>query len=213
MYLPSNVIDVKIHEPAGTIILNRPNRRNALTRAMLADIGLAIDDLQNERRVCAIVLTGAGSAFSAGMDLTEMKATAELPDAHAQWGVDAAAYRNLMLKMLETTKPIIAAVNGPAVAGGAGLVLASDIVVACPDARFGFPEPRRGLVAGIVAPLLAFRIGAGPAARLLLTSTLVDAAEAHHMGIVHEQIDADRIWARAIELATECAAAHPRHCN
>jgi enoyl-CoA hydratase/carnithine racemase len=143
------------------------------------------------------------------MDLREMQVTAGLPNAEAEWGADAQCYRDLVHKMLDTTKPIIAAVNGPAVAGGAGLVLASDIVVACPEARFGMPEPRRGVVAGLVAPLLAFRLGAGPAARLLLTSILVDAPEAFRIGVYHEMIDADRVWARAVDLAGECAAGAP----
>ena len=209
MYLPSNTVEVKVHDHAGTIILNRPDRRNALTRAMLIEVQQALDDLYFEKRVRAIVLTGAGSAFCAGMDLREIRATAELPNAQAEWGADAQSYLDLVQKMLEITKPIIAAVNGPAVAGGAGLVLASDIVVACPEARFGMPEPRRGAVAGLVAPLLAFRLGAGPAARLLLTSMLVDAAEAHRIGVYHELIDTDRVWARAIVLAGECAAGAP----
>ena len=91
--------------------------------------------------------------------------------------------------MIELPKPIIASVNGPAVAGGAGLVLASDIVVASPAAQFGLPEPRRGIIAGIVAPLLAFRAGGGTAARLLLSSALIAADEAHRLGIYHELID------------------------
>lgn len=209
MYLPSSAVDVKVHERAGTIILNRPDRRNALTRGMLVDVQQALDDLYHEKQVRAIVLTGAGSAFCAGMDLREMQAAANLPDPHRQWGEDAGAYRNVVQKMLETTKPIIAAVNGPAAAGGAGLVLACDIVVAAHDAKFGLPEPRRGIVAGIVAPLLAFRIGAGQAARLLLTASLIDAAEAHRVGIFHEMIDADRVWARAVEIAGDVAACAP----
>ena len=88
-------------------------------------------------------------------------------------GRDGEEYRDLVVQMIELPKPIIASVNGPAVAGGAGLVLASDIVVACPAAQFGLPEPRRGLVAGVVGPLLAFRVGGGAAARLLLTVVAV----------------------------------------
>jgi enoyl-CoA hydratase/carnithine racemase len=209
MYLPSSAVDVKVHEPAGTIVLNRPDRRNALTRGMLIDVQQALDDLYQEKRVRAIILTGAGSAFCAGMDLREMQATANLPDPHSQWGEDANAYRNLVQKMLETTKPLIAAVNGPAAAGGAGLVLACDLVVAAPTAQFGLPEPRRGMVAGIVAPLLAFRIGAGHAARLLLAASLIDSREAERLGVFHELVDSDRLWARAVELSHEVAASAP----
>jgi methylglutaconyl-CoA hydratase len=211
MFMSSNAIDVKVTGAVGTIVLNRPDRRNALTRAMLAQLSEAMEDLHREKRVRAIVLTGAGSAFCAGMDVHEMHAAATLPDADKiqDWGDTAEAYRDLVSQMIELPKPIIASVNGPAVAGGAGLVLASDIVVATPDAQFGLPDARRGLVAGVVAPLLAFRVGAGPAARLLLTSSLYPADESLRLGIYHELIDEPRLWARCVQLAEECAAGAP----
>ena len=106
-------------------------------------------------------------------------------------------YRDLMEKMLRFPKPLIAAVNGPAVAGGAGLVLACDIVVAADEATFGLPEPRRGIVAGLVVPLLVFRVGGGQAADLLLTGQLIDAAGAHRIGLFHELVDADHSLGRA----------------
>ncbi len=211
MYMPSNAVDVKVTGAVGTIVLNRPDRRNALTRAMLAQLGEALGDLRLEKRVRAIILTGAGSAFCAGMDVLEMHAAATLSDADKtqDWGDTAEAYREVVSRMIELPKPIIASVNGPAVAGGAGLVLASDIVVATPEAQFGLPEPRRGIIAGVVAPLLAFRVGGGPAARLLLTSAIYPADEALRVGIYHELIDEPRLWARCAQLAEECAAGAP----
>ncbi len=211
MYMPSNAIDVKITGNVGTIVLNRPERRNALSRSMMAQLSEALSDLHLEKRVRAIVLTGAGTAFCAGMDLNEMLATANLPDAEKtqEWGDSAETYCALVTQMIELPKPIIASVNGPAVAGGAGLVLASDIVVAAPSAQFGLPEPRRGIIAGIVAPLLAFRVGGSTAARLLLTSALIDANEAHRIGLYHELIDEARLWARCAQIAEDCAAGAP----
>jgi len=211
MYMPNNPIEVRVDGVVGTIVLNRPDRRNALTRAMLAELVQALGDLHLEKRVRAVVLTGAGTAFSAGMDVHEMHSLADLPDQEKQqqWGDAAEAYRDLVVEMIELPKPIIAAVNGPAVAGGAGLVLASDIVVACDAAQFGFPDARRGIVAGVVGPLAAFRVGAGPAARLLLTASLFPASEAFRLGIYHELIDSNRLWVRAAALAEECAAAAP----
>jgi methylglutaconyl-CoA hydratase len=211
MYMPSNAIDVKITGAVGTIILSRPERRNALTRSMIAQFSEALGDLHMEKRVRAIVLIGAGTAFCAGMDLTEMLATADLPDdeKNEEWGQSAESYRELVTQMIELPKPIIASVNGPAVAGGAGLVLACDIVVATPTAQFGLPEPRRGIIAGIVAPLLAFRAGGSTAARLLLTSTLIAAEEALRLNIYHELIDESRVWARCAQLGEECAAGAP----
>jgi enoyl-CoA hydratase/carnithine racemase len=211
MYMSSNAVDVKVTGAVGTVLLNRPARRNALSRAMLGQLQQAFGDLHLEKRVRAIVLTGAGSAFCAGMDLHEMQAAAMLPDTekHEDWGDTAEAYRELVVQMIELPKPIIASVNGPAVAGGAGLVLASDIAVAAPSAHFGLPEPRRGIVAGVVAPLLAFRGGGGTAARLILTSAIYPADEALRLGIYHELIDEPRLWARCVQLGEECAAGAP----
>jgi methylglutaconyl-CoA hydratase len=209
--MSGNIVDVKVTGAVGTIVLNRRERRNALTRAMIEDMEQAIGDLHMEKRVRAIVLTGAGTAFCAGMDMHELHALGDLPEdeQRQQWGEVAEAYRDLLVQMIELPKPIIASVNGPAVAGGAGLALASDIVVASDTAQFGLTDPRHGVVAGVVGPLLAFRVGAGTAARLMLTSSLYPAAEAHRLGIYHEMIDEARLWARCVELGEECAAAAP----
>ena len=204
-------IIVKKNLPSGTIILNRPEKRNALSRQMLVDLAQAFDDLHQERKVRAVILTGAGTAFCAGMDLAEMRETAQQEQLHAwrQWHEDAVQYRELIDKMLLFPKPIIAAVNGPVVAGGAGLLLASDLVVGCPEAKFGLPEPRRGIVAGIVSPLLVFRVGGSQAAHLLLTSRIIEAAEAWRIGLYHEIVKNELIWARGQELAGEVAKGAP----
>jgi enoyl-CoA hydratase/carnithine racemase len=211
MYMAANAVDVKVTGAVGTIVLNRPERRNALARSMIGQLQQALGDLHAEKRVRAVVLTGAGSAFCAGMDVHEMHLAAELPDAERdkEWGEAAEAYRDLVAQMIEMPKPILASVNGPAVAGGAGLVLASDIVVATETARFGLPDARRGVVAGVVGPLLAFRVGAGTAARMLLTSSIYPAQEAYRLGIYHEMIDENRLWARCVALGEECAAGAP----
>jgi len=202
-------IRIHVAPPAGTIILNRPDKRNALSRAMLAELEQALGDLHLERRVRAVILTGAGPAFCAGMDLAEMLATSQQPEAHAQWQADAEAYHDLLLAMLRYPKPLIAAVNGAARAGGAGLVLGCDLVVAARSASFGLPEPRRGIVAGMVAPLLAFRLGAGQAARLLLTAEAIEADEAQRIGLFHELVEPDHLWPRAAQLAAVCAQSAP----
>ncbi len=203
------LVRVNVHQHAGTIILNRPEKRNALNRALLAEIDQALDDLHLERRVRAVILTGAGSAFCAGMDLQEMRETAQLDHPHQAWHRDAEQYQELLEKMLRFPKPLIAAVNGPAVAGGAGLVLGCDIVIASHEATFGLPEPLRGIVAGLVTPLLVFRVGAGQAARLLLTSATITSEAAERLGLFHERIENDKLWARAVEIAGECARGAP----
>ena len=205
MIMQSDPIEVKVTDCAGTIIINRPDHRNTLNRSMLQQLSDALDDLYREKSVRAIILTGAGDTFCEGIDLEELQQD-DCPEMQEHWGTDAARYRDLLLRMLEITKPIIASVNGPAISDGAGLVVASDIVVASQEASFGLPDPRRGLVAGVVAPLLCSRLGSGHAARLLLTSTTIDAQEAHRLGVFHELTDADTVWARAAEVAKECAS-------
>jgi len=209
MFMQSDAIQIKVSDGAGTIVLNRPDRGNALTRSMVLQLIEALDDLYRERQVRAIVLTGAGDEFSRGIDLTEAQATQDFDDPEKQWGDDAADMLDLYQRLLETTKPVITAVNGAALSAGAGLVAASDIVVASSAASFGFPDARQGLVAGLAAPLLCFRVGAGIAAKMLLTSTPIDAAEAHRLGVFHELVEPDLVWARANELAKQCAAGSP----
>ncbi|MDX1961649.1 MAG: enoyl-CoA hydratase/isomerase family protein [Pirellulales bacterium] len=203
-------VKLMLHDRAGTIVLNRPEKRNALHRSLIEELLQALRDLHAEKRARAVIITGAGSAFCAGMDLGEMRDTAHSESALAQWQADAEIYQELLQTMLRFPKPIIAAVNGPAVAGGLGLVLASDLVLAAPEASFGLPEPKRGLVAGIVSPLLVFRIGAGYAAPLLLTGQMIDSPAAHARGLVHEVVANDLLWARGQELAGEIAVCAPQ---
>jgi enoyl-CoA hydratase/carnithine racemase len=203
------LVKIHVHEHTATVTLNRPEKRNALSRGLLAEMHQALDDLHQERKVRGVIVTGAGPAFCAGMDLAEMLATTEQEDRQQQWHADSLAYHELVEAMLRFPKPLVAAVNGPAVAGGAGLVMACDLVVAGPKGAFGFPEPRRGIVAGMVAPLLAFRVGGARAALLLLTGRVIDAAEAHQFGLFHEVVDDELIWARANELVGEIAQCAP----
>lgn len=204
-----NTLKLKKTAPSGTIVLNRPEKRNAITREMIADLAQALEDFHGEKTVRAVILTGAGSAFCAGMDLAEMQAAAAQPDAWQRWHDDAVAYRELVDRMLQFPKPIIAAVNGPALAGGLGLVLASDLVVSASEATFGLPEPRRGIVAGIVSPLLVFRVGASHAANLLLTARTIGSEQATRIGLAHEVVAADMTWVRAHDLAQEVAKSAP----
>jgi methylglutaconyl-CoA hydratase len=203
MYMSSSSIDVKVTDIAGTIVLNRPEHGNALTRSMVEQIVEALDDLYLEKRVRAIILTGAGDSFCVGADVAEMLSTQEIDEPEEQWGADAADFRDLLVRMLEITKPIIAAVHGPARGHGAALVAAADLVIASDV------DPRHGMVSGLAAPLLNFRIGAGHAARLLLTGETIDADEALRIGLFHELVKGDLLWARAVEIAKLVAHGSP----
>jgi len=204
-----DLVKVRVHPPSGTIILQRPDKRNAMSRLMMLQIQQAFEDLHLERRVRAVIVTGAGTTFCSGVDLSEVHATLGTEDALEQWQRDTLQLKQLYQTMLEFPKPIVAAVNGLALGAGAGLVLASDIVLGTPEAQFGLPEPRRGLVAGLVSVLLAFRVGAGLAANLLLTARNIDAQEAYQRGIYHRIVPFDKAWAAAHEQANQCAQSSP----
>ncbi len=207
--MPEPTLKVRVDGCSGSIILNRPHRQNALSRSLLLDIQQAFSDLHQEKRVCAVILTGTGNAFCAGLDLHEMHDTVTRPEAEAQWHADAIVYRDLMLTMLRFPKPIIAGVNGATIGAGAGLMLACDIVVASEQASFSVPAPRRGLVAGMVIPLLVFRAGGGLAAPLLLACRRLDASTAQQSGLFHELVRSDVVWARCQQIAEECAIGAP----
>jgi enoyl-CoA hydratase/carnithine racemase len=150
-----------------------------------------------------VILTGAGNDFCAGTDLSEIHQTNRQPDPQAQWFADTLAYQEMIEAMLRFPKPIIAAVNGLALGLGAGLVLACDMAVGAPDTRWGFPEVRRGLVAGLAAPLLVFRLGGSVASDLLLRGRLMGADECQRLGIYSSVVPHDMLWARANEMVQE----------
>lgn len=211
MIMQSEAVEVKVAGAVATVLLNRPDRCNALTRAMIEDLRESFRDLYQEKRVRAIILTGSGDVFCAGRDLHELAAidAADPQQDHRRWGEEASEFRDLIVEMLQLPKPIIASINGAALGSGAGIALACDIVVASPEARFGLVDPQRGVVAGVAAPLLAFRLGAGPAARLLLTAEAVPAAEAHRLGVYHEIVENHLLWARSVEVGKQCATGSP----
>lgn len=193
------MITVKVTEPASTIILDRPQYCNALNRRMVEELTQAFDDLRQEKRVRGIILTGAGAHFCSGMDLKELGETtsAEPHEAMRQWHEDAQALLALVEAMLQLPKPIIAAVDGAAMGTGMALVLASDLIVASHRATLSVPAPRVGLVSGLVAPLLYFRIGAAVASQLLLGGSELAASEAKQLGLVQHVVDPQQIWVRS----------------
>lgn len=164
-----------------------------------------MDDILQERTVRAVILIGAGEVFSSGADLHEIHESASDSDAMEKWHNDARAFQELIEFMLRYPKPIVAAINGPVVGSAAALILAADVVVAGENATVVMPESKRGLVSGIAAPLLAFRIGSGPATRMLLSGCEVDSAAAIQSGLFHEVVADDLVWARSQELCEEIA--------
>ena len=198
-------VRVKVHECTGTIVLDRPNRCNCFNLAMVSDVRQALSDLYQERRVRAVIITGAGKYFCTGTDLESLHERAQSDDSAAHWHQEVLEHRELIADILRFPKPVITAVNGPAAGLGAALVLAADLAIATSNASFSAPETLRGLAPGLVAPLLVFRFGAAVAARLCLTGMIWTAEQAHEYGIFQELVDFDLVWARAHDLGKQCA--------
>jgi methylglutaconyl-CoA hydratase len=172
--------------PAAVLTLNRPDKRNALSRGLVAALGAAVDRAADDPAARCVVLTGAGPAFCAGMDLGELRGTLDADaDPEVVWD-DAAKLSALYDRIYTLPKPTVAAVNGAAVAGGAGLVTVCDLAVAVPGAKFGYPEVRRGLVAAMVLPHLLRHVGERAARWLLLTGESIDAVDALRAGLVNQ---------------------------
>jgi methylglutaconyl-CoA hydratase len=191
------MLTVKVTEPAGTIILDRPSQCNALNRELVESIGQALSDLHQEKKVRGIILTGAGANFCAGTDLKEWHQGHADDDALQRWHTDSQALQSLIEQMLRLPKPIIAAVDGAAMGSGLALVLASDLVVASHRASFSSATTKRGLVSGLVPPLACFRCGASLASQLLIGGSQLTAAEAKSLGLVHHVVDSEMIWIRS----------------
>lgn len=189
-----------------TITLNRPAKRNAISAQMIADIHSVLDEFErNPARVA--VLTGEGTAFCAGMDLETLSAIArQTPEENQE---DSRRIAGLFRRVWSFPKPLIAAVNGAALAGGCGLATLCDFTLAVPEARFGYTEVKIGFLPAVVSVFLVRQIGEKKARDLLLTGRIFGAAEAKELGLVTRLVPAGGLMASAHELAGELLAASP----
>jgi enoyl-CoA hydratase len=190
------------------VTMNRPEARNALSQQMLQLMAQAWDRVDADSGIRACILTGAGGAFCAGADLKAM--TSEHPgDRMGEGGMDVSVIDSL-LKGRRLTKPLLAAVEGPAIAGGTEILQATDIRVAGESARFGVSEARWGLFPlGGSAVRLTRQIPYTLAADLLLTGRHITAAEAASMGLIGHVVPDGQALAKALEIAEVIAANGP----
>ncbi len=190
------------------VTMNRPQARNALSGPMLAIMKEAWDRVDSDPQVRVCILTGAGGAFCAGADLKAMT-TAHPGDSFASGAFDPSVIEPL-LKGRRLTKPLIAAVEGPAIAGGTEILQATDIRVAGRSARFGISEARWGLFPlGGSAVRLVRQIPYTVAADLLLTGRHITAAEALAVGLIGHVVEDGQALARGLEIADMIAANGP----
>ena len=197
---------LEIAENLATITLNRPDKRNAISTTMMAELQTVLDEIE-KTHVRVVILTGAGKAFCAGMDLDLLATIAKQSPAENQ--EDSRRIAKLFRRMWSFPRPLIAAVNGAAYAGGCGIATLCDFTLAVPDAKFGYTEVRIGFLPAIVSVFLTRQIGEKRSRDLLLTGRIIDAAEAKEFGLVSEVVPLEGLMERARELAETLIAASP----
>jgi methylglutaconyl-CoA hydratase len=193
-----------------TLVLARPDRRNALNAELVAALTAALADAASDPATRVVLLRGEGPDFCAGADLADLERLAESADPSANLA-DAQALGALLVVMRRHPRPIVAAVHGHALAGGAGLATACDLVVARDDAVFGYPEVHMGFVPAMVMALLRRIVGEKVAFELVVRGDRIGAEEAAGLGLVNRVIPAAEweagVAAYAAELAGRSATA------
>src|ERR1700726_1451302 len=188
------------------LTLNRPEKRNAISPQMLSELQSAFDTIEKSPARVGI-LTGIGKAFSAGMDLEMLSAIArQSPQENMD---DSRRMARIFRRIWSFTKPLIAAVNGAALAGGCGIATLCDFTLAVPEAKFGYTEVRIGFIPALVSMFLERQVGEKLARDLLLTGRIVDAAEAKQLGLVSEIVEPEKLMSRAGELADSFVEVSP----
>ena len=197
------VVLIEKQSPQITVAtLNRPERRNSLTIELLNELIAAINLASDEPRERVLILRGAGAAFCTGLDLKEAADSKK-----AQMTAELVA--KTLITLAETRLVTIAAVHGAAVAGGAGIMSACDFVVAAEKTKIGYPEVRRGLVAGLVMTFLRRQVGERNMRELVLGGELIDAAHAREIGLVNRVVAPDQLMLEAQKFANSVLQGAP----
>ena len=204
--MPYETLNLEVEGAIATLTLNRPEKRNAISHAMIAEILQALDEVE-KAPARVLILTGAANAFCAGMDLQSLKDFRSQSDAEIV--ADAMGIATLFRRLYSFPKPTIAAVNGPAIAGGCGLATVCDFTLAVSEAKFGYTEVRVGFIPAIVSSYVVRQVGEKRARDLLLSGRIFSAEEARAMGIVNELLEHDKLLPRARELAHSLAEMSP----
>ena len=186
-------LTLEVADRVATLTVNRPDKLNALNDATIAELGQAIDQIRLDDAIGGVILTGAGRAFVAGADISELSSqSAVLAKARSRAGQD-------VFRRFETCpKPVIAAVNGFALGGGCELAMSCHIRIASDAAKFGQPESKLGILPGYGgSQRLARLVGKGRAMQLLMTGEMIDAAEAYRIGLANKVVPAAQLLAEA----------------
>ena len=202
----STTIIVERLDGIARLTLNRPERANALTQGMLGEINAALDDIERDANIRVVIVRGAGAAFSSGFDLKEQME--RRPSGVAAWQPLLRKDFDTIMRFWHFSRPTIAAVRGPCLAGACELALACDMTIATEDAFFGEPELKFG--AGIVAMILPWLVGPKIAKEIiLLGEDRIPAARARELGMVNRVVPAEALDATARAIANHLAAIDP----
>jgi len=194
--MPFKFLTLEVADRIATLTVNRPDKLNALNDATIAELGQAIDQIRVDDSIGGVIITGAGRAFVAGADISELSSqTPVLAKARARGGQE-------VFRRIETCpKPVIAAVNGFALGGGCELAMACHIRIASDAAKFGQPESKLGLLPGYGgSQRLPRLVGKGRAVQLLITGEMIDAAEAYRIGLVNKVTTTNDLMTTAKEM-------------
>ncbi len=201
------LLKVEVADGIATLTLNRPEKRNALNSELVDALHDAAGDIAGESEVRVVALRGAGSDFCAGADLAELETIADTGVEESL--ADAQRLGDLFVALRTLDRPVVAVVQGRALAGGAGLATACDLVVAHEDARFGYPEVHLGFVPAMVMTILRRKVGEGRAFELVARGRRVGAEEAKALGLVNQVFAADGFEAAVCAYLAEYAALPP----
>ena len=186
------------------LTLNRPEKRNALDTVLTEELLAALRAADTDEKVAAVILTGAGQGFCAGADLAEFKGLQDPQAAEKR----AELTMQLHLIFAKMKKPVVAAINGAAMGGGAGLAIAADLAVMAEGAKLGYPDTKHGIVAAIVLANLVRQVGRKAAFELVSLGEPIDAARALTLGMVNRVTAENKLMETAIDLAEKLAAVH-----
>ncbi len=199
-------IQLQFDQSVAVLTLNRPERLNAINKQMLGELQTALDQVESDADVRALVVTGSGGNFSSGFDLKEQMEAQ--PSGHKTWREILDRDFSAVTRFWSLSKPTIAAVQGYCLAGGCELALCCDMTIASEDATFGEPELKFG--AGIVVMILPWLVGPKRAKEILFTGAdRIPAREALDIGLINRVVAADQVQAEAMALARHIAVIDP----
>lgn len=192
-------INYQVSNRIARITLNRPEKRNALNAELITELTSAFEEAKKDDQVKVILLAATGEAFCAGADLAYLQHLQNY--SYEENLEDSSRLKNLFITMYTLPKIIIAQVQGPALAGGCGLVTVCDFAVSAATAKFGYTEVRIGFVPAIVAPFLVKKIGEGKARQLLLSGNIISAQEALQTGLISHVLEPDKLEEETLKIA------------